>query len=140
MQETLPLPVTMGEPIEVVLPFLPKSRNQIAGMPWLHARSYGEKWARHVDKALVGIGPFQIVEVELEYVFTSKRTRDWQNYLGPIHVVANAMVRAGVIPDDSPEFFRTGANSGIVFAVDSNGLIPAKDRQKTILRITPIEE
>lgn len=138
-QQALPLPVVTGQPIEIVLPFLPKSRNQLAQMPWLHRRGYAEKWWNHLSRAVEGIGQYQSVTVEMELWFGSNRTRDWQNYVGPIGVLANALVRGGVIPDDAPANFQVGPNAGITFMVDSNRLVPLKDRQRTVFRITPEE-
>jgi hypothetical protein len=137
-EAALPLEVEVGDSIEVVLPFLPKSKNQLNAMPSLHRRSYEDKWRAHLRRQLAGVGQYDSVEVEMELWFTSKHRRDWQNYaMHTINILADALVRARVIPDDTPEHFRVGPNAGIVFMVDSNKLQTVKARQRTVIRITP---
>lgn len=138
----LPIPVEAGSPVELVLPFLPKSKNDYERMPFLHRRGYRSKWYRHLTMKLptLGLGRVYAVEVEIVLTFGSKRARDWQNYAWPlIHDIADSLVRVGIIPSDTPEHFRVGPNAGIVFEVDANRLLPTGQRQKTLLRITPIE-
>lgn len=142
MQELLPIQVEAGETVELVLPFLPKSENEYRRMPYLHRRGYRAKWWRHLLDSIptLGLGTPSAIEVETLLVFGSHRRRDWQNYAYPlVHDVANALVECGVIPEDTPEHYRVGPNAGILFEVDSNRLVVLEQRQRTVLRFTPID-
>lgn len=143
MQDALPLTVEKGESVDLVLPFLPKSENEYRRMPYLHRRGYRAKWWRHLLDSIptLGLGVFrEAIDVETVLVFGSNRKRDWQNYAYPlVHDVANALVECDVIIDDTPAHFLVGPNAGITFEVDSNRLLPLEQRQRTILRFTPID-
>jgi hypothetical protein len=143
MQEAmLPIEVEAGETVELVLPFVPKSKNEYENMPFLHRRGYRAKWWRKLTETIpsLGLGHPQAVEVEIVVVFASKRARDWQNYAYPlIHDVADALVKCGVIPDDTPARFKVGPNGGLRFEVDGNRLLASAQRKRTILRFTPID-
>lgn len=135
----LPIEVRTGETVELVLPFLPKSKNEYEGMPYLHRRGYRSKWYRHLTEKipLLGLGAVDAVQVEAVLVFGSKRRRDFQNYMHPLlNDVADVLVRVGVIPDDTPNHFRVGPNAGISFEVDTNRFVSPADRRRTILRFT----
>lgn len=129
-----------GQPATVVLPFTPMSKNRYEKMEGLYQASYRKKWRRHLAKHLGSVPACERVRVEIEIVFGSRHRRDWQNYAWPLlWDLPDALVDAGVIDDDTPDRFTTGPDSGIVFSFDTNKLRPLEARQRTIIRIYPIE-
>lgn len=150
-----------GDRHELTIPFRPKSKNVWEG--WNHMYRAGErkKWAKHLDAQLAEMGLrceheghpphpthhrdrpnrcpnplYPAVMVEATLVFKSKRSRDWQNYVHPLYwFLADALVRAGVIRDDTPDCFNVESNGGIRFRIDST----TYHRDRTIVTITPFE-
>jgi hypothetical protein len=144
--------------VSVHLPYAGKSKNQWEGMPAMHRAGYRKKWAKDLDRVFGEVGlrcqhlgghshdkcprPLaQQVKVVFGITFGSKRNRDWQNYFYPMSwFVADALTRNGVIRDDTPDHFTVGPNGGIVFMVDGRKNVPAKDRQRTEIRVTLLTE
>jgi len=118
----------------VTLPFTPPSKNVYDSWQPLWKAGLRKKWRRHLLEAFEELQfPVGAEEVGVAFrlVFGSKRRRDWQNYAPVLyHVVPDALVTYGVIPDDTPDRFKVGPNGGIEFGVDSRPVAP-KLRQRT---------
>jgi len=122
---------------QIVLPFLPYSKNVWEGWQPMWKAGARKKWksalAKQFDELQFPTGAHEVV-VSARLVFASNRRRDWQNYVHPLwYFVPDALVDFGVIADDTPDKFGVGANGGIVFEVDKRKWIDAKTRQRTIL-------
>lgn len=118
------------------LPFLPPSKNVYEGWQPMWRHQLRSKWYAALEKKFDEYqfpkGASQ-VGVAVRLVFASKRRRDWQNYAPMLmHVIPDALVRAGVIADDTPDYFVVGGNSGIEFGVDTRPVHP-KLRNRTEL-------
>lgn len=167
-EHLIQLAMTDDEIYEIAVPFLPKSKNVWERWP-PHFR-WGErtKWDRNLTRQLAEVdlrcdhplqerpkldpvphpeghcsAPIaQQVLVEVEIWHATRRRRDAQNYVHPLFwFLADALVRNGVIPDDTPRHLRVAENFGLRFMVDRRTHVPAKRRQRTLIRITTrIEE
>ena len=74
------------------------------------------------------------VVVHARLIFGSRRRHDWQNYTHPLwHYVADALVDAGIIIDDTPEYFSVGPDGGIEFDCDLRPFVPVKKRNRTVI-------
>ena len=118
------------------LPFLPPSKNVYESWQPMWRHQLRDKWYRVLEKKFdeyqFPLGCDQ-VGVAVRLVFASKRRRDWQNYAPLLlHVIPDALVRAGVIVDDCPPYFVVGPNGGIEFGVDTRP-IAARLRNRTEL-------
>lgn len=121
----------------VVLPMLPKSKNVYDAWQPMWKNGHRQAWMSRLEKEF-GENQFPLgarrVVCHARLVFGSQRRRDWQNYVHPLwNLVADALVRFGAIPDDTPEFFSVGPDGGIVFEVDRRRNVPAKAKQRTVL-------
>jgi len=140
-QQALQLKREEGEPIEFVLPFAPVSKNRWGSWPQLHQRSYRQKWRRHLDRILptLGLDPQACLRVEIDLWFPTRARRDWQNYAFPLHWdLADALVEAGLLPDDTPTHYLTAWNGGITFRTDTNRLLTRDERTRTVIRLVPV--
>lgn len=115
------------------LPFLPPSKNKYDAWQPAWKSSARKKWFKHLAEQIEAhqFPKAKAVTVQATLVFGSRRRRDWQNYVHPLmYWVADSLVHAGVIVDDTPDMFKTETNGGIAFAVDARR-IDEKLRRRT---------
>jgi len=136
------LPTEPGELTarEIILPFLPLSKNVWEGYQPMWKSGVRKKWYKALAEAFEE-NQFPIraksVTCHATLVYASKRRRDWQNFIQPMWwFVPDALVDYGCIPDDTPQFFHIGEDGGITFEIDPRKGVDPKLRQKTILRFT----
>lgn len=117
---------------EIEIPFLPPSKNKYDG--WKHVWKSGlkKKWKTLLYELLEDLPKAQHVTAEARLIFDVNRRRDWQNFVHPLwHFVADALQDVGIIEDDTPEYFSTKENGGIVFVIEKD-----KTKSKTQIRRT----
>lgn len=141
----LAMPINMSEQGEVrqytiSLPFTPPSKNAYDGWPNEWKRSLKAKWMKAViaacEEQQIPIGQATKIGLAAILVFPTNAGRDTQNYANALwHFVPDALVKYGVIPNDTPEYVEWGANFGIRFRVDSRK-IDKKRRQRTHIGLT----
>jgi hypothetical protein len=122
---------------EVTLPFTPPSKNVWDGWQPMWQSGTRKKWRKALIDAIDEQQfPRDAIQVECsaQLWFASANRRDWQNYMHPLwNMVADALVEAGVIADDTPGYFTVPRDAGIEFMVDRRQLVPAKEKRRTIL-------
>ena len=119
---------------EIEIPFLPPSKNKYDG--WQHAWKSGlkKKWKAVLYEQLDDISPCAKVTAQAILIFDVNRRRDWQNYVHPLwHYVADALQDCGIIEDDTPEYFTTKENGGIVFQIEKDKTKSKKEIRRTVL-------
>jgi hypothetical protein len=85
---------------------LPKSPNAILGAHWTIRAGHADKWRRAVKRAIELNGafperPLQLAEVHMTRC--SSGLMDDDNLRGSFKAVADALVKLGVLEDDSPK-------------------------------------
>lgn len=123
----------------LTLPFLPPSKNVYD--TWLPTWQSGvkRKWMRVMSDLLemhqVPHGAMK-VGMHASLVFASRARRDTQNYSNCLwNFVPDALVKAGVIPDDTPEYVEIGPNWGIKMMYDLRPGVSKVKRQRTHLTL-----
>jgi len=117
----------------IELPYLPPSKNKYDHWQPAWKSSARKKWIGRLVREIEShqFPKARAVTVKATLVFASDRRRDWQNYVHPLmYWVADSLVHAGVLRDDTPDMFKTMENGGIAFAVDRRRIDP-KLRQRT---------
>lgn len=122
----------------LVLPFTPPSKNTWDAWQPMWQSGMKKKWKKALSERFDEQQFPRMaarVECSAELWFATKTRRDWQNYMHPLwNMVADALVEAGVIPDDTPGYFTVPANAGIEFKVDRTKFVDAKLKRRTVLR------
>jgi hypothetical protein len=119
VQQGLPFEVHVDRSVasyQIVLPFVPPSKNKYDG--WLPAWKSGakKKWIRAIQNEVTiqQIPAVEKVGIACELMFMSKAHRDPQNYAQCLwNWVPDALQQAGVIPDDGPGRVEIGPNWGV---------------------------
>lgn len=141
----LALPVDVEDDREVRLyrirlPFLPPSKNVYDRWHWQQQRSVKGKWRRHIETKVNEMDvPLGVPRIGLAatLIFPNRNRRDLQNYSQALwHFVPDALVRAGVIVDDTPEHVEYPPNLGVRFSYDLRKGIPKERRAHTIIALT----
>jgi hypothetical protein len=136
--------LTQGEArgYQLLLPFLPPSKNEYDR--WLPHWQSGckKKWLRHLRTQLEeNMVPRGVAQVGLsaQLVFPTANRRDPQNYAQTLwNFVPDALVECGIIPDDCAGRIDFGPRHlGVRFAVDSRNL-PKARRQRTVIAVTMV--
>lgn len=122
----------------IVLPFLPPSKNVVDNWPEQWRRAVKRKWASRIEAAcaeqMIPKG-CERVGLAAALVFASARRRDYQNYAQTLHhYVPDALVKCGVLVDDSAGRVEIGPNWGIEFRVDTR-VMPKEKKERTILTL-----
>ena len=123
---------------ELVLPFVPKSKNVYEGWLPQWKAGYKRKWEKALDKAIqeAQFPRARRVVCVSTLVFGSRRRRDWQNYVHPFTwYLADALVRNGVIADDTPDQFSVPSDGGIRFDVNNRPYVAKDKRQRTVIGV-----
>lgn len=124
---------------QFVFPFTPPSKNVYER--WLPEwqTACKRKWVRHMKTRLDEnmVPPVPRVGLSALLVFPEDNRRDPQNYAQTLwHFVPDALVRCGIIPDDSAGHIDFGPHHlGIRFGVDNRRLDKGR-RTRTILALT----
>lgn len=123
----------------IVLPYLPPSKNAIAGWPQTWQSGAKKKWLRHLaqrcEEQRIPLG-CQRIGLAARLVFATYGRRDPQNYAQQLwHWVPDALVKCGVLVDDDDGRISWGPNLGVVMTVDPRRGIPSKKKERTVLTI-----
>lgn len=147
VQLAIPLDVPQTQLVgtwTIWLPWLPKSKNVYANWPATWKSAEKKRWvnriveeceAQLIPKGAPKVGLF----AELWFATRNRRgdtgtNRDYQNYAEMLwHYVPDALVKAGVVTDDTAEQIQIGPNWGLAFKYDLNETRPKKDRERTRL-------
>jgi len=119
---------------EIEIPFLPPSKNKYDG--WKHVWKSGlkKKWKTLLYELLADLPTASHVTAEARLIFDVNRRRDWQNFVHPLwHFVADALQDVGIIEDDTPEYFSTKENGGIVFVIEKDKTKSKNQIRRTVL-------
>jgi hypothetical protein len=96
--------------VELVYDDVPPSANRVGTRGGWRAEHYARKRWRETLEALLlvsGIGEVSYVRASARLRFPSNRRRDAENYVPVLcKALGDALVRRGVIPDDTPDYFR----------------------------------
>lgn len=81
----------------------PPTLNELNRMHYMQRAKLKEKWEKIVsDSCLIhGIQPVKRVSITLEFWFPDKRRRDLDNYAFAFKFIGDALVKLGILPDDS---------------------------------------
>lgn len=143
----LPVEEQVGEirRYEILLPFLPPSKNVADGWPPEWRTAAKQKWRKHLVEACESRNmPVNVSRVGLaaKLIFASNRVRDPQNYAPYLWNWVCDGLQGGVhqgfplLPDDRDGRIDFGRNLGIRMAVDTHPDWPKKRRERTLLAVT----
>jgi len=123
----------------IVLPYLPPSKNAIAGWPQMWQAGAKKKWARHIaqrcEELRIPLG-CQRIGLAARLVFATRVRRDPQNYANQLwHWVPDALVKCGVLVDDDYGRISWAPNLSVTMVVDPRRGIPAKKKERTVLTV-----
>lgn len=81
----------------------PPTLNELNRMHFMKRAKLKEQWEKLIsDSCLIhGIQPVKRVSITLEFYFPDKRRRDLDNYAFAFKFIGDALVKRGILPDDS---------------------------------------
>lgn len=90
--------------MNLIIPELPKSLNELLGMNHWARNSYKKETSELIGWLCKGLKPIiKPVKIHYKLTFDKKRKRDLDNYIGGTKYFNDALKDAGIIPDDNSE-------------------------------------
>lgn len=83
----------------------PPTLNELNRMHFMQRAKLKEHWEDIVSESCrdYGIKPMKRISMTLEFYFPDKRRRDLDNYAFAFKFIGDALVKLGILPDDSSD-------------------------------------